>query len=71
MTHTVRVAVMLEIEVPQSWGRDCKLGQVYDQANEHALGAVRYAIKTSNLKAKIIGKPVATLVVVQEQKGGA
>ena len=71
MTHTIRCAVTLEIEVPDRWGRDCTLGQIYDQANRAAVISVAHAIKASNLKAKIVGQPVATLVVVQELKGGA
>lgn len=70
MTHTVRVAVTLEIELPDSWGKNCTLGQVYEQANRAALVSVSHAIKESRLKAKIIGQPVATLTIVQEQKGG-
>ncbi|OQS36648.1 hypothetical protein B0T40_09640 [Chromobacterium haemolyticum] len=70
MTHTVRCAVTLEIEVPDQWGSLCTLGQVYDQANRAALTSVAHAIKASNLKAKIVGKPVATLVIVQEKKRG-
>lgn len=71
MTHTVRVAVTLEVEVPDRWGQQCTLQQVYDQANRAAQHSVAHAIRASNLKAKIIGKPVATLVIVHEQKGGA
>lgn len=71
MSHTVRVAVTLELEVPDRWSKDCTLQQVYDQANRAAKYSVAHAIKASNLKAKIIGQPVATLVIVQEQKGGA
>lgn len=70
MTHTIRCAVTLEVEVPDQWDSRCTLGQVYDQANRAALVSVVHAIKASNLKAKIVGKPVATLVIVQEKKGG-
>lgn len=70
MNHTVRVAVTLELEVPDRWDKDCTLQQIYTQANHAAKASVAHAIKASNLKAKIIGQPVATLVIVQEQKGG-
>lgn len=71
MTHKVTVNVSIEIEVPESWSKDCKLEQVYRQANEYALHAVNHAIKASKLKARIIEKPIATITVVQERKGGA
>jgi len=71
MSHKVTVSVTLEIEVPESWSRDCKLGQVYDQANDYARHAINHAIKASKLKAKIVGKPIATVAVIQERESGA
>ncbi len=68
MTHKITVAVTLEIQVPDSWGRNCTLGQVFDQANHYAQHAINHAIKESKLKAKIVGKPVATAALVLEEK---
>ena len=38
---TARVRVTLEIDVPDNWGPDCTMSQVYKQAGESALTILR------------------------------
>lgn len=71
MNAIATVTVTLEIVVPDRWGNNCTLEQVYRQAERSAVGAMQHAIHASNIKAKIVGKPEVSAVVTTEKKGGA
>ncbi len=60
--------VQVTIEVPtSSWGPDCTVDQVFRQAREEAIGAVRNMIhKTDNdRRMKIIGEPVVKMATYE------
>ena len=72
MSATARVTVTLEITVPSSWGDDCAVRQIKEQATRSAVASIGHMIRGSQLKAKVVGKPAVDLVIVlDEQKGGA
>ena len=71
MSATARVTVTLEIVVPSSWGKDCPVSQVYRQAAESAVSTIYHAIRASNIKATVVGKPEVTTVIAPEKKGTA
>lgn len=53
-----RVQVVLEIELTDSWGADCTVSQVHDQATEAARGEVQKL-----LEAKAQGSSKDALVI--------
>lgn len=68
MSVTARVVVTLELTGLGSWGNDCPLGQVYEQAANAAVGRIKRAMaeKGPLTGARIIGQPVVTAVMSTE-----
>lgn len=60
-----RVQVLLEFPVNGTWPHDCSLAQVFVQARQEALAAVR-KWTGDRPDIRIMGEPVVTAVVVQE-----
>ena len=65
---TARVMVTIEIGPFGTWGDDCSVGQVKDQAAGDAEGHLRelmaHANKMLGEQYRIIGKPVVTVIMV-------
>ena len=64
-----RVTVTLEIPVPDAWGADCTLGQVYVQAKDSAIGILRRyfdlgdgVMYSQEQKARIVGEPTVVAI---------
>lgn len=59
---SARVTVSLEIAVPSTWGPECKMSQIYDQAKVDALGILRQIAHPHT----IVGKPTVRAVYAKE-----
>jgi hypothetical protein len=59
-TATARVTLTVEIDIGSTWGDDCKLSQVYDQAKEQAVTAVKNVFQS---RVTIIGVPTVNAIV--------
>lgn len=58
---TTRVQVTVDVRVNGSWGRDCSLGQIQDQASAGAINNLRKALEPVDVV--IVGEPRVTMVV--------
>lgn len=58
---SARVKLTIEVHVPSSWGKDCKIDQVESQATEEALNIVR---RDLGRVCTIIGEPVVSMIIV-------
>lgn len=63
---SARVQVTIEVEA-SLWGGDCSIDQLYKQAGESAIGAIRNACQKSNQRFTLIGEP-KVIGVITEQK---
>jgi hypothetical protein len=50
MRTTARVTLTIEIEADGCWGENCQLKQIFEQAEESALGKLRKAFQNSPKK---------------------
>jgi len=62
MSAAARVRLMLEIDLPDSWGDDWKLDAVIKSARESAIGLLRSKFPQATIR--IIGDPEVTAVLV-------
>lgn len=62
---TVRVRVVVGVEVSSVWGGDCPVSQVRKQGSEEAEGAVRRALKDAK-GLTILGVESLEMTVVNE-----
>ena len=58
-----KVKVTLEIEVPDAWGTDCALSQVYSQAKEKAL----LILSNTNIRGITVLMPTVVTAITFEQ----
>ena len=58
-----KVKVTLEIEVPDAWGTDCALSQVYSQAKEKALSIL---LQTRIPGVRILMPTVVTAICYEQ-----
>lgn len=65
-TATARVTLTIDIRVNGSWGEECTIGQMRDQAKAAAEGAIKRAMQ--NYDAKIIGEMKVASVIQIEGK---
>lgn len=59
------VRIELELDDVSGWGKDCTIGQVYDQAAHAALCKLNELVTKHG--ARIIGNPQVTAVLVPEK----
>lgn len=57
---TARVKLTLDVRVNGTWGRDCSIGQLVEQATKAAINIIHNELKHSD--ANIIGTPEVTMV---------
>ena len=65
-----KVTVTLEITADSSWGAECKMDQIHDQASVDVIGQLNRLMGSGNLRgARIIGTPkvLAVLASVEER----
>jgi len=62
-TARAKVTLTVEIDILSTWGDDCSLSQVYDQASKQAANAVKNLFKSHVL---IVGEPQVEAVVVRK-----
>lgn len=64
MSHQAKATVIMtvEITVPSTWGDDCTVSQVRDQAASEARSMVHQVAARGNIK--IIGEPHVTALMV-------
>lgn len=60
-----RVRVLLEIHLPDTWGGDCALEQVYKQSKDSARNMISQKIAGTK-DIKIIGEPEITAILTEE-----
>ena len=63
MGTRAKVKLMLEIDLPDRWGNECLLGQVYRQASHEALQTISKSLPPD---VRIIGKPEVTAILIPE-----
>ncbi|TET67294.1 MAG: hypothetical protein E3J56_13160 [Candidatus Aminicenantes bacterium] len=61
-----RVKVLLEISLPDTWGGDCLLSQVYKQAKDSAANIIVQKISASMKDIRVIGKAEVVAILVEE-----
>lgn len=70
---TARVTLEVEIKVNATWGPDCSIQQVHQQAAEEAIGRIRNATSSPmcarNLAdtIKVVGEPKVTAILVNRE----
>lgn len=70
VTICARVTMTIEFAVTDSWGGDCKLDQVHQQAVESAVGELRRGVAVGrpdgkHVPARLVGEPKVTAVLVE------
>lgn len=67
-TATAVVTLTLEIKVDGSWGDNCTIGQINDQASQEAIGFIRQncQAKVVRDRLKIVGTPKVKSVMVED-----
>lgn len=63
-----RVQLTIELSSLGSWGPDCALSQVYDQALEAAISRVRRAFAGDSAGIKIVGVPGVVAITTDMDK---
>jgi len=60
------VILTVEVRIGCSWGEECTVRQVHDQASSAAVGAIRRLIElaTTNPKISLVGDPQPTAILV-------
>uniref|UniRef100_A0A6H1ZY58 Uncharacterized protein n=1 Tax=viral metagenome TaxID=1070528 RepID=A0A6H1ZY58_9ZZZZ len=62
-----RVEMTIEFELNGgSWGSDCKIDQVFNQATSDALHTIRK--KMEGISIRIIGEPKITAIMVENKR---
>lgn len=60
---TARVQVTIEVDAGSSWGPDCTVAQVRDQAGAEAVARIVNIISDAKVKATVIGAPKVVAVM--------
>lgn len=60
---TARVTVTIDMAVGDTWGPECNLAQVRDQATETALGRLNRALDGRDWQ--IVGKPIVKAIMTE------
>lgn len=63
-----RVTLTIDIAVPDSWGTECTVAQVQQQAKESALGILRRMKANQPADYQIVGEPIVRAILVEEQR---
>lgn len=61
-----RVQVTLDIVVPDVWGADCPMDQIWRQAKDSALNILSKGLGPG--PTPIVGEPKVTAVLVEEER---
>ena len=48
MTTTIRIELVLSVEVDSAWGEDCTMGQVYKQGCDDAIARLGRQLQSTN-----------------------
>lgn len=61
------VTVTVEVQANGSWGPDCSVAQVHQQAGHEAVNAVRTALRNAGYatRMKVVGEPEIRTVIVE------
>ncbi len=65
MGAQAKVRLMLEVDLPDNWGNECLLGQVFRQSSDQALQKIRNSLPPD---VRIIGTPEVTAILLPERK---
>ena len=66
MKTKARVKVLLEIYLPDVWGADCTLDQVFKQSKDSARNIISQKIGSSLKDIRIAGEPEVRAILVEE-----
>lgn len=66
LTSRARVQVTIDVVVPDTWGADCPMDQIWKQARESALGVLERGMPRALMQ--IVGTPKVTAVLVEEER---
>jgi hypothetical protein len=65
-----KVTLTIELTNLGSWGPDCKLDQVYEQAQRAALGRINRAFRDDTLNIRLLGPVVVEAITTNLEKRG-
>lgn len=60
---TAKVQVTLEIDAGSSWGKDCTVAQVMDQASRESLQRLTATLQAAKTRVRIVGEPKVIAVL--------
>ena len=63
---SAKVRILLEVSLPDTWGEDCCLSQVYKQAKDSAVNIVSQRIFGSMKEMQMIGEAEVLAILVEE-----
>lgn len=62
-----RVKLLLEITLPDVWGEECSMSQVYKQAKDSALNIISQRISGSMREMRVIGEAEVIAILSEER----
>jgi hypothetical protein len=71
VTVKATVQLLVQIDVTDSWGGDCPMSQVYDQARRAAFNKLNSAMSGCQVawqRVAVVGTPVVTAVAVEDRR---
>jgi hypothetical protein len=73
VTAAARVTLTVEVTVGLTWGGECSVSQVHNEAAEEALGIVKTLINCdpSSAKIQVVGEPSVRVVLADIDTKGA
>lgn len=60
---TALVRVTIEVDAGSSWGPDCTVGQIRDQAGREAVARIQNALAAAKTPCAIVGRPAVVSVM--------
>lgn len=67
ITSTARVKLELEVQVSSTWGSDCSIHQIHEQAEDEARGLIARMVRDSQeTRVKVMGTPEISAVIVKK-----
>jgi hypothetical protein len=66
-TARARVQLTIELDAGSTWGNDCTVNQIYDQAGRESVNHVERIFHEAKENIVIVGKPKVTAVFAKRE----
>lgn len=63
-----RVQVTLELDAGSSWGNDCTVQQIYDQAGRESINNLEQILLKAGVRVHIVGEPKVVAVMTERER---